>query len=313
MSSVVEISSTSRFVSSSYAFVVPRYGATIGGGAETLVRLIAMHLAARGDQVEVLTTCAKDNRTWENELEPGVSVEDGVIVKRFLVDPRDLECWIPYQLQIHDGVRPPIDNQLDWLANSVNSVELYKYISDYQAQYRAIFFAPYLFGTTFWGSLVAPEKSILIPCLHDENYAYLESIRSMFKLVKGCIFNSAPERDLAYQLYGQISGDEVGMGYDFKSYAGDYAKYFEDDFPYVLYIGRKETGKNVHLLIDNFIAYKEQQNANPDLKLVIAGGGDFSDLFRDAALTRDDVIDIGYISEEQKRSLMQHALYFCPE
>ena len=37
-------------------FVVPRYGDDIVGGAETLVRGLAEHLAAAGSTVEVLTT-----------------------------------------------------------------------------------------------------------------------------------------------------------------------------------------------------------------------------------------------------------------
>ena len=52
------------------AFVVPRYGADVVGGAETLVRGLAEHLAAPGSAVEVLTTCARDHLSWKNVL-PG--------------------------------------------------------------------------------------------------------------------------------------------------------------------------------------------------------------------------------------------------
>ena len=43
------------------AYVVPRYGAQIRGGAETGARMMAEHLVAdRGDEVEVFTTAALD-------------------------------------------------------------------------------------------------------------------------------------------------------------------------------------------------------------------------------------------------------------
>lgn len=71
------------------AFVVPRYGDGIGGGAETLTRGLAERLAATGTAVEVLTTCARDHLTWKNVLPPGVSPEHGLTVRRFLVKARD--------------------------------------------------------------------------------------------------------------------------------------------------------------------------------------------------------------------------------
>ena len=43
------------------AFVVPRYGVDVVGGAETLVRGFAEHLAAEGHAVEVFTTCARES------------------------------------------------------------------------------------------------------------------------------------------------------------------------------------------------------------------------------------------------------------
>ena len=54
------------------AYVVPRYGSQIRGGAETGARMLAEHLVAdRGDQVEVFTSAALDALTWRDELPPG--------------------------------------------------------------------------------------------------------------------------------------------------------------------------------------------------------------------------------------------------
>ena len=48
------------------ALVPPRYGPDVVGGAELVLREVAHGLAARGWQVDVLTTCARDHYTWAN-------------------------------------------------------------------------------------------------------------------------------------------------------------------------------------------------------------------------------------------------------
>ncbi|MBI2466669.1 MAG: glycosyltransferase family 1 protein, partial [Candidatus Rokubacteria bacterium] len=85
------------------AFVVPRYGDGVVGGAETLTRGLAEHLAAAGTPVEVLTTCARNHFTWKNELRPGVVREHGVTVRRFPVAPRDLYKFGRLQQRIMRG------------------------------------------------------------------------------------------------------------------------------------------------------------------------------------------------------------------
>lgn len=296
-----------------YAFVLPRFGEGIVGGAETLAGELARQLKLRGDHVEVWTTCARDNRTWENAFPPGKTEAFGVSVTRFLVDERNLDVWVPLQIRLADGMSLSLEDQFSWLENGVNSRQLYGHIANNASSFDAIFFAPYLFATTFWGSLVRPEKSWLIPCLHDEHYAYVESIASMFRKVGRCLFNALPEQELAERLYGPLVGAEVGMGFDTfeESYLQTVRPYFSDSFPYLVYFGRKETGKNAQLLIDNFVGLKSQNLVPHDLKLVIAGGGSFSDLERDSVLLRGDIVDLAQVSEEEKQRLLRHAVALC--
>ncbi|MEY4668210.1 MAG: hypothetical protein RL518_909 [Pseudomonadota bacterium] len=274
---------------------------------------IAAHLAARGDEVEVWTTCAKDNRTWANEFTAGASVANGLPVYRFVVDPRNLDKWIPIQIALHDGQKIAVDDQLTWMAESVNSRALYAHIARHACNFDALFFGPYLFGTTFWGSLIAPEKSILIPCLHDEAYAYQDVIASMFRQVRGCLFNAEPERELARSLYGEISGGVVGMGFDMPTaeYVSALEPYLPDASPYIVYLGRKETGKNVHMLIDYFVQAKAEGLLPERVKLAILGGGSFNDLHRPEVLSRSDIVDLPHMSERDKQRLLRHALYLC--
>lgn len=296
-----------------YAFIVPRYYEGIAGGAETLVGNLATHLKERGDCVELWATCARDNRSWENSFPAGSSIVDGLPVTRFAVDDRDLDTWIPIQIAMHQGEEISLEDQLAWMRESVNSKSLYEHISARAESYDALFFGPYLFGTTLWGSLIAPEKSVLIPCLHDESYAYQDVVASMFRQVRGCLFNAEPEMILARSIYGEIPGGVVGMGFSPPEALEVEAltPYFTEGFPYILYLGRKETGKNVHLLIDAFCEAKEAGLIPNEVKLAILGGGSFDDLHRGEALTRGDVVDLPHVSELDKRRLLKHALYLC--
>jgi hypothetical protein len=73
------------------AFVTPRYGIEVIGGAETAARMLAERLCVRpGWEVEVMTSCALDHLTWENTEPPGTSVLNGVRVHRFPTASRRL-------------------------------------------------------------------------------------------------------------------------------------------------------------------------------------------------------------------------------
>ena len=295
-----------------FCFVIPRFFEGLAGGAETLVSNLATQVAESGHSVELLATCARDNRTWQNELPEGSSALKGITLRRFPVDSRDLQQWIHIQQAIHAGQRVSHEQQLIWMGESVNSLAMYRYIVENQERFDLFFFGPYLFGTTFWGSQIVPHKSILIPCLHNETYAYLEIVASMFRSVRGCIFNAPPEQQLANALYGELPGGVVGMGFDGPSNNHDgEQQYFKDNFPYVLYLGRKETGKNAHLLVDYFCEAKSSGLIPTSCKLVVLGGGSFEDLHRQEALQRDDIVDLPHVSEVDKRRIVSGALCLC--
>ncbi|MFO1524040.1 MAG: glycosyltransferase, partial [Kiritimatiellia bacterium] len=201
------------------AFVSLRWpGGGVVGGAETLLGRLATHAASRGVAVDFLTTCARNHHTWTNDDPPGAfDAAPGLRVHRFPVsEARNLDTFLRIQERIcrNQDVSPA--DQRAWMANSVHSPALYDHLRREGPHYHAILGGPYLFGVPHDALLIHPDRSWLVPCLHDESFAYQSIIRDLFHAVRGIIFNSEPEMELARRLYDipAFKGTVVGMGLD---------------------------------------------------------------------------------------------------
>ena len=163
-----------------------------------------------------------------------------------------------------------------------------------------------MFGTTYYGVQECMEKAILIPCLHDEAYAHMGLFKEVFSKVAGMTFLSDPERLLAETLYG-VHGESfpflgAGVDTDFSSDALRFRHKYEIEEPFILYAGRKDAGKRVDELICYFVEFKKR---NPsDLKLVLIGGGDIE-------IPSGDIIDLGFVSNQDKYDAYAAATVFC--
>jgi glycosyltransferase involved in cell wall biosynthesis len=290
------------------AFVVPRYGADVVGGAETLVRGLAEHLAASGSAVEVLTTCARDHLSWTNVLPAGASREAGVTVRRFPVRLRDTRRHAWLQQRILRGSRLRPREEARWAEESVGSTELFDHLDRRGGEYDLVCFAPYLFGTTLRGVPLVPGRAVLIPCLHDEPFAHLGIVRDTFQRCRGFIFNSPPEAALAEKLYG--IGDRpagvVGLGFERPPHTDPAAlrRRHGLEGPLLFYLGRKEVGKNVPLLIEYAVRYRAGRRS--DLTLVLAGDGPVA-----APPGTAGVRDLGYLDAAQKAAAYAAATVVC--
>jgi glycosyltransferase involved in cell wall biosynthesis len=176
------------------AFIVQRYGAEILGGSEYHCRLIAERLAQR-HQVEVLTTCARDYITWQNEYPEGSDRIKGVTVRRFAnAHTRDIEAFNRYSDWIfhHTHTR---DDEIEWLRQQGPwCPALLEYLQAHAREYDALIFFTYLYAPTVLGVQVAPEKSILVPTAHDEPAIHLGIYRDVFQAPAGIAFNTPVER-----------------------------------------------------------------------------------------------------------------------
>ncbi len=191
----------------------------------------------------------------------------------------------------------------------MSSEAIYDYIRRARDDFDCFIFAPYLFGVTYYGLRIVPEKSIIVPCLHDEPYAYLKVIRDLFAEAAGVFFNSRPERDLARRLFDLEDRKTriVGMGIDAKDSldAKSFREKYKADYPYLLYAGRREDGKNTPLLIEYFRQFRRAQET--DLRLLLIGTGELG-------LKRSDrgvIEDLGYLPEADKWNGYAASLALC--
>jgi glycosyltransferase involved in cell wall biosynthesis len=289
------------------AFVSPRYGPQIVGGAERLVRGLAEQLAAAGHTVEVLSTCTQSVAEIRNTLPPGASVLNGVTVRRFPADATDIARYHRVAALAASGAPVPYADQLEFIRHALNSGPLYEHLRSHRDSYQAVIFAPYLFGTTYWGAQAVPEKAIILPCLHDEPYAHFEIFREMLEGAQGIIFNSRPERDLAYEKLGLVNPRSAVVGMAFAPQPpGDGAAFRRRRGlagNVLFFSARLEAGKNVPLLAEYFARYSDERPGA--WTLALGGSGEL------ALPDRPDIVRLGFIPEPELPDAFAAATLFC--
>ena len=289
------------------AFVCPRFaaGSTVGG-AETLLKKLATCAAQDGREVHFLTTCASDHFSWDNARDPGIEEHDGFKVHFFEVDQdRDLETFFAIQERISKRLDVTPEEEHLWLNHNVNSRGLIQHLETEGKGYDCILMGPYLFGLIYHAARVHPDRTYLIPCLHDEAFAYLSVFKDMFRSAAGHLFNARPEQELAERLYGELPPSSVvGMGIDPFEANDGLARSQLGPGDYVIYSGRREPLKGTPLLLDYLDTFRARSGR--DLRLVLTGSGDI----HPPETLKDAVIDLGFVSEELKRSAMAGASAF---
>ena len=291
------------------AFVCPRFpeGSTLGG-AETLMKHLAEQAQAAGHTVRFLTTCAESHVTWENTLPPGRRTIGSLDVEFFPVDAsRDRTLFERLQQRISQGGCLTREDQELWMTHSVNSQPLYRHLAEQGDDYDVIVAGPYLFGLVYHAAQIDPRKTLLVPCLHDEPFAYQAVIRELFALVKGYIFNTEPEQALAQRLYdlSDAPGRVVGIGLDATSTPSEATRSaFNLPDQYLLYCGRREPLKGTNLLLDYLDVYRDRRPNCPSL--VFTGSG----VIEPPPGLRPLVKDLGFVSEQEKHAVMAGALAF---
>ena len=297
-------------------FVIPWYSDTIPGGAEMELREVTAHLHSAGVPLEILTTCVKEfSSDWSVNFykEGDDKTANGITVRRFKAKKRDTAAFDSVNLKFISGRAVTPEEEEIFLREMVNSTDLYDYMAEHKDEYGLFVFIPYMFGTTYYGAAVCPEKSVLIPCFHDEPYAYMNKFRELFPKTAGMVFNAAPEAELAERLYGfSKSGTKtitmgIGMDTSIEGNPQEFREKYGISEPFILYAGRKDEGKNVHTLVKYYSEYIKRRDT--ELKLVLIGGGDIA-LPRE--LTENGrITDLGFVDIQDKYNAQAAAEFLC--
>ncbi|CAK9086091.1 Glycosyltransferase 1 domain-containing protein 1 [Durusdinium trenchii] len=297
-------------------FVTPWYG-HFAGGAEAAARSFAEHLARRGWNVEVLTTCCRDpySSWWKSDLPEGSEVVNGVTVRRFPVNPEGEHIF--HQLNAKNTASGLFDEaeQKAYVTHSINSDALVKYAAEH-AHDKLIVALPYTQGVVYSLVTALPGQVCVMSCLHDEPQMYWSTTGTLLDSSRRIFFLTEEEKDLAIRHYGRAVGRRlvespvVGVGTELPAGIDELLadeeqvdSIIEDlNLPskFFVYLGRKDVGKNVPQLVQYFRTYRAQGG---QAHLLFLGGGVAELVPHDVGMR-----DLGYLPEDQKFAILSRAL-----
>ena len=286
------------------AFVTPRYGTEVIGGAETAARMLAERLCQRsGWTVEVLTSCALDHLTWENTEPAGTTTINGVTVHRFpTASQRMMEYFeLDAKLRVSPGSASLAESR-EWVAlNGPMCPGLIDAVATTDADVVACY--PYLFATTVDAIAVSKVPTVLHAAAHDEPALYLSAFRRSFRNIDGFVYHTHAERDLMEYAFANGAKPQIVLGLGVNDPAGDGRRGGDilglGERPYLCYLGRVDEHKGCGMLAEYFEQYKQR---NPS-DLALAFVGPISDKSPD----HPDIVATGTVSEADKWDVLAGA------
>ena len=236
------------------AVVACRYGKEIVGGAESSLRTIAESLHQAGHRVEVFTTCIRAENRWHDALPPGSLTVDGIRVHRHRIDARDANKYAAAQQVIGEALEPVApQTEQDFLTHSLRSAALIEALAARMPTFDAVVVGPYLFGLTHDVAQRFPDKTVLLPCFHDEPAARLPGLLETYRQVGAILYHSPEEQALAETTLGvnHPGAAQVGtwLNLDRTGDAAHGRALLGNDRPYLLYAGRYSPHKELPLLL----------------------------------------------------------------
>ena len=310
------------------AFVAARYGKEINGGAEQHCRMLAERLVGQYD-VEVLTTCLKNYRDGSSGFPEGEEMLEGVLVRRFATVPvtpgqerryaRRAKGWrrfrhLLYRIKVLPALssvikvwRPGLKQDIESLRHSLfYSPGMVSFIRGNKDSYKAFIVFTVDYAPFYFTAVEAGEKTIAVPTLHNAKVSFRPALTEAFSRIRYTGFNTPAEQKLGKRIFGAALGDSgiIGCGIETPEPAlwEDVKKKYSLPDRYLLYIGRVDGSKTGRIL-SYYGEYRRSGDPAP-LPLVLAGG------IYDRPEDMDGIILTGYVSEEEKRSILQHASLF---
>ncbi len=283
--------------------MVPRYGPTVIGGAESAARALAERLVAyKGWKVDVLTSCAEDFVTWDDVLPAGEETIGGVTVRRFAATAGRDPSFHPLSASLladpSRASRPDAERWVDLQGPVVPDLVA----AALDARVDALIFYPYLYYPTV--RLIGRSRvpTVLHPAAHDEPALRLPVFPPVFTAADGLVFQTAAERELVQELFPVATHRQLllGLGVDERAPAVVPAGGPPSGGPpYLVCLGRVENRKGTSLLAQLFAQYKRRRPG--PLRLVLVGP------VVEAPAVHPDIDVVGPVSEEEKWSLLAGA------
>ncbi len=282
-------------------FVVQRYGEEVNGGAEVHAKQLAEHVAEYTEHtVEVATTKAIDYVTWKNEYEADEEIVNGLKVYRFpVVNERVQEKFNKVSEKVASGQASAVEQE-NWMKlQGPECPALIDWLRDNKDNYDRFVFLTYLYYTTYYGLQAVGKKAVLIPTAHEEWTIHIPMFRNMFELPGAFFYNTTEEKELVNRLFntreipdnGGIGG--VGVEVPDNVSADAFREKYGIKDKFIIYVGRIDENKCCPELFTYFREYKNRHK-DSSLKLVLAG----KEIIK--VPKADDVISLGFISEEDK-------------
>lgn len=280
------------------AVVTLRYGAELVGGAERSLRTIAHQLCQAGCQVEVFSTWLEDEGSPATTRSATTILDAEIPVHRFPAGYGERERWRDALARLQQSEGQILEEtEHAFLEAGIQSPELLAALRDRQDEFDVVVVGPYLHSLTWQTARLVPEKTLLVPCFHDEPLARLRAWRAAYQAVGGLLYHSPEEQAFAEQELGLNHPGGVCLGTLLPPSASSTSTATEGR--YLLYCGRYAPEKNLPLLLEYAQRYHEQQPGR--FTFVFVGAG--SVRIPAAPWARD----LGYVGEEQKSALLAGA------
>ena len=166
--------------------------------------------------------------------------------------------------------------------------------SGHADEYDAIVFSPYLFWSTLYCAGIAPERTILMPCLHDEPYAYLRSVAAALGILgRGLVPLRARAPAWPQARAGgrpPLGGRRGGRRSRRPTTRAAFASGTTSRRPYVLYAGRREGGKGWQELVAGYGIAALRHRLPFDLVTVGVGRAEVPPWLENR------IVDLGYLA-----------------
>ena len=284
-------------------FVTPRYGAAVLGGAEQGARSLAVRMARDGWTVQVITSCAASYVTWEDDYEPGYTVEEGVKVLRCRVSrPRDPDLGgLPASVLATGSIDESV--AFHWIdCQGPDSPDLLDAVEAVSEGVLAPY--PYLYQPTVRGILRANVPTALHAAAHREPALDMAVFPRVFAAADGLVHHSRAEQKLILEKFpSATTKPQVVLGLPIEIDAsvdpvGARIVLGLGDEPFAVYLGRVDPAKGINEMVRWFGEFRTRRGGG---KLVLAGP------VIEAPPATDGVVVLGPVPSEHKYGLLAAA------